>query len=289
MLKDPDFIAFLSRLVCVPKCAGCGKRLPPFSKKDNLSYKRVCLCDSCMQSWQIAKREMCHICSMPAGECTCTNFNRKIKQPFIPSIIFYHSDRSKIQNKVLFCAKRKSDPELFEFMAKELAPSVKRLLKESGTDESHCVMTWIPRKTDAVKKYGHDQAKLLCLALAQELDCHLALPLLERRGGKEQKKLDARSRDKNIGESVFLRKRLTRKDRKKLKQVLPNADSITPRDVVEGRTVIVIDDIITTGASMRRAILLLEPQKPKSVLAACVARSEIKSKSQMPKKDKNNE
>jgi len=40
---------------------------------------------------------------------------------------------------------------------------------------------------------------------------------------------------------------------------------------------------------MRRAILLLEPQKPKSVLAACVARSEIKSKSQMPKKDKNNE
>ena len=176
---------------------------------------------------------------------------------------------------MLFTAKRKSYPELFEFLAKELAPSVNKLIDQSGANASDCVMTWIPRKPAAVRKHGHDQAKMICLALAEEMGCQVAVPLLVRRGGAEQKRLDKKSRNKNTDESVFLCNKLMSTDLCKLNGI---TDASSVRELVEGKTVIVVDDIITTGASMRRAILLLEPQMPKSVLAVCVARSEIKSK-----------
>ena len=259
----------------MPRCAGCGKRLSPFAKTDNLSYGKVCLCPACMEAWQRAKREMCHTCYMPAGECRCTSINRKIKQPFIPSLFFYHRDRSRVQNKVLYSAKTRRFPELFDFLASELAPSVRALADAVGIDVRDCILTYVPRKKKAIRQYGLDQARELSERLAESLGC-VSVSLLQRVGGKEQKRLDGRKREKNTSESVFLRQNLTRKDAKKL--ALANGEAVTVREAVEGRCVIVVDDIITTGASMRRAILLLEPLRPKDVTVACVARSEKRSK-----------
>lgn len=270
----PDFNRFqkfISRLLFVPRCVSCGTRLSPIARDDNLSYGLVCFCPECMPKWQIAKRDMCHTCYLPAGECTCTNINRKIKQPFIPSLFFYHQNRSLVQNQALFTAKCRHFPELFAFLAKELAPSVDRLLAERKLDKSDCVLTWIPRGQKALKKYGHDQARLISLELSSEIGIPV-LPLLSRKGGKEQKKLDGRERAKNSAQSIFLNNKLKGVDRKY------RANDAQIKDFVEGKTVIVFDDIITTGSSMRRAILLLEPLKPRAVLCACVARCEIKSK-----------
>lgn len=144
-------------------------------------------------------------------------------------------------------------------------------MAEQKTDKSDCVLTWLPRGQKALKKYGHDQAKKICLELSHELGIP-ALPLLSRKGGKEQKKLSGRDRAKNSAQSIFLNNKLKGFDCK------DRASDAKIQDFVEGKTVIVVDDIITTGASMRRAILLLEPLKPRSVLCACVARCEIKSK-----------
>ncbi len=278
MVKNSNFIKFITRLVCVPKCAGCGERLLPISKTNNLSHGKICLCERCMTAWQIAKREMCHTCYMPAGECTCTNYNRKIKQPFVPSLFFYHKDRTQVQNQVLFTAKCNRRPELFEFLAKELSLGITKLMSDSGVKTEDCIMTWIPRKSKAVKKHGFDQAEMLCLAIANEIGCRAALPLLVRHGGKEQKKLDERSRSKNTDISIFLRQKLSFSEKRKLKKVFPDIDVLSVRSLIESKTVIVVDDIITTGASMRRAILLLEPQKPSRILSVCVARSELKPK-----------
>ena len=262
---------FISRLLFVPRCASCGIRLSPIAREDNLAYGLVCFCPDCMQKWQSAKQDMCHTCYMSAAKCTCTHINRKIKQPFIPSLFFYRQNRSLVQNQALFTAKCRHFPELFEFLAKELAPSVERLLAEQKTDKSNCILTWLPRGQKALKKYGHDQARKICLELSRELGIP-ALPLLSRKGGKEQKKLDERDRAKNSAQSIFLNDKLKGFDRKDL------VSDAKIQDFIEGKTVIVVDDIITTGASMRRAILLLEPLKPCSVLCACVARCEIKSK-----------
>ena len=272
-------LVLLSRLVCVPKCAGCGERLAPISKRDNLSYGKVCMCGKCMEAWQRAKTEMCHTCFKPAGECTCTSWTKKIKQPFVPSLFFYHQDRSRVQNRVLFSAKTKRYPELFDFLSCELAPTVNKLLTEQGIDVNDCIITWIPRKPRAIRTYGHDQAKMLALALAKRLNLKLAVALTERRGGKEQKKLEKSARAKNTEQSVFLKTRFTSHEKKMIREAFPELEKPTVRALVEGKTVIVVDDIITTGASMRRAILLLEPERPSRVLTVCVARSEIKSKS----------
>jgi predicted amidophosphoribosyltransferase len=263
---------FLKRLLFVPRCAGCGIRLSPIARDDNLTYGKVCICPECIQKWQIAKRDMCHTCFMPAGECTCTNINRKIKQPFIPSLFFYHQNRALVQNKIIFSAKTKHYPELFEFLSLELAPHIDRLIAERGADRGDCILTWIPRGKASVRKYGHDQAKILCLELSKALGI-AALPLLIRRGGKEQKKLDNKKRASNIESSVFLNEKL-----RGVKLDTKSRKAFDISELIAGKTIIVVDDIITTGASMRRAILLLEPKKPAAVLTSCVARCEIKSK-----------
>ena len=252
----------------MPRCAGCGVRLSPIARQDNLSRGKVCLCHDCMQKWQTAKRDACHTCFMPAGECTCTTINRKIKQPFIPSLFFYHQNRVSVQNQVLFSAKTKHAPELFGFLAEELRASVEKLIAEQGVNRDDCILTWLPRSKRSIKKYGHDQAKLLCLELSRSLNI-TALPLLTRRGGTEQKMLDAKERSKNAETSTFLNANLRGMKHKKKLDI---------RGLVENKTVILVDDIITTGASMRRGILLLEPLKPRAVLCVCVARREIKSK-----------
>lgn len=259
---------FLKRLLFVPHCAGCGARLSPIAREDNLSHGTVCLCQKCMQNWQTAKREACHVCFMPAGECTCTGINRKIKQPFIPSLFFYHQNRSSVQNQVLFSAKTRHDPELFEFLAKELVSSIEKLMAEKGLSLDDCILTWLPRNKRSIRKHGHDQAQLLCLELSKLLNVS-AMPLLTRRGGTEQKKLDAKERRENAEASTFLNVRL---------RGIKHPSDMGIRDIVQDKTIILIDDIITTGASMRRGILLLEPLKPRAILCACVARREIKSK-----------
>ena len=156
-------------------------------------------------------------------------------------------------------------------MAKELAPFVNELLTEQKINKSDCIITWLPRGQKALKKYGHDQARLIGLELSRELGL-MALPLLIRKGGKEQKKLDERERTKNTAQSIHLNKKLRGASRQY------RSSKININDLVKDKTVIVVDDIITTGASMRRAILLLEPLCPRSVLCVCVARSEKKSK-----------
>lgn len=250
----------------------------PFSKHDNLSHSRVCLCDKCMERWHRAKSEMCHSCYLPAGECTCSAITRKIKQPTIPSVFFYHDDRTKVQNRVLYTLKRKKYPELFEFVAKELAPSVNRLLESEGVSKQDCLLTYIPRNPRSVRKYGLDQSILLSIALAEELELRPPLALLERIGGKEQKKLDERARAKNSAESVFLRSGFSLSERKIIKKFYPDVGEASLGGMIEGKVVLVLDDLITTGASMRRAILLIEPKKPRRILTLCVARSEMKKK-----------
>ena len=278
MLKDPNILTLLSRLLCVPKCASCGETLSPISKSNNLSYNRACLCDKCITEWYQAKIEMCHTCYLPAGECTCTQITRKINQSTIPSLFFYHRDRNKVQNRVLYTIKRKKYTDLFEFIAKELAPSVERLLAAEKISKSDCVLTYIPRNPKSVKKYGLDQSILLSQALARELDLNPPIALLERVGGKEQKKLDRRSRSKNTDESVFLREKFSISEKNLIQKSFPDIKDMSVGGIIENKTVLVLDDIITTGASMRRAILLLEPQKPRRILTLCVARTELKKK-----------
>ena len=257
------FLTLLYHLVLVPKCASCRKRLDPIIQADHLNHGKICLCSNCLEEWQHAKSQMCHVCYMSADKCFCMPKAKTFDQPYIPSLFFYHPDVKRPANKVLYTAKRHNVPELFDFLSIELEPNVRSLLKDLGVPEKDCILSWIPRGKRSIRQHGVDQAYELCRCLSVRLDCAQMQPLLVRsKRGQEQKHLDKRERQKKIDRSIALNK------------------SYATESVLKGKTVIIVDDIVTTGATMKRAISLISSAGAERVLTCCVARSEIKGKKQ---------
>lgn len=94
------------------------------------------------------------------------------------------------------------------------------------------------------------------------------MSLLIRRSGKEQKKLSHKERQQNATKSIF-----ARESRRALKGCAKDFGSL-----FAGKTVILVDDVITTGASLKRGISELKRIGAKTVLVASIARCEIKKK-----------
>ena len=253
-------------LIFVPRCASCRVRLDPLVKSLML-HEKACLCERCLEDWQRAKSGMCHTCYMSADKCFCMPKQKPFDQPYIPSLFFYHPDTSRSENRVIYTAKHKNPTLLFEFLAAELEGNIYALLRDTTTSKDNCILTWIPRSKHSERKYGVDQARELCLKLADKTGIAAHPLLIRARGGKEQKKLDGkRDRQKNVDNSVFLNERYIAACKRK------------EVNVIDGKTVLVIDDIITTGASMHRALSLVKSAGAERAMACCVARSQVKSK-----------
>lgn len=261
-----SLLKLLYRLVCVPKCASCKERLYPFAKNDALDLGYPCLCDKCMEKWQRAKAKMCHNCSKAAGECSCMPLKKTFVQPSIPSLFFYRPDQNLTESKVIYTLKHKNWRDLFDFLSAELCPKIEELLDTLSLKADDCILTHIPRTRRAIIKNGFDQGEKLCLAISKRLGIAYA-PLLIREGGKEQKRLSKRERRQNSKRAIYANTELNGvKNNKKYKSM---------EDLLQNKTVIIIEDLITTGATVERAIKCLRAQGAKTVLVCALARSEL--------------
>ena len=259
----------IKRLIFIPVCASCGERLSPFSKNEKAMRGNICFCDKCFVEWERAKAEPCPSCFQNVSNCFCTPDFFKKEQNSIPSLCFYHPERHDAQSNAIITMKRVRDRELFGFIAKELAPRIDKTLSEIGLNGRDCIFTWVPRKSNAISKSGFDQGRELCLLVKKELGGEMR-PLFARIGGKEQKKLDKKERKKNADRSILLNSSLAGFP------IREEADSI--EEFVKNKNIVVIDDVMTSGATFKRAVTLLRAAGAKRVLIACVARSEERAK-----------
>ncbi len=268
--KAKLFFDVARRLICVPVCASCRTRLDPIIDKSELDHGIPCLCEKCISSWQQAKTAMCHNCSNTASKCTCMPLKNTFTQPSIPSLFFYHPSDGQPQSKAIYTLKHHKYTDLVEFISYELSPRISELLDELEIAPSDCILTYIPRSQKAFRKYGFDQSMLLANSLCEHIGASCCLPLLTRNGGKEQKRLSKTERNKNIANALYANTELRGiRNRDKDKDI---------RDILHGKTVVLIDDIITTGASVSRGMKVLRSSGAKTVLAAAVARCEISKK-----------
>ncbi|MBR7151480.1 MAG: ComF family protein [Clostridia bacterium] len=143
-----------------------------------------------------------------------------------------------------------------EFLAAELAVSARDLLAEQGIAAQDAVLTYIPRATAARLQYGTDQARELARALSRELSIPM-LPLLERRPGmgRPQKHLNSAERLKNAKKTYRVR----------------------DYDGCRAKTVLLVDDIVTSGATVAICARLLRRAGASHVFALAVAADELQS------------
>lgn len=106
--------------------------------------------------------------------------------------------------------------------------------------------------------YGFDQSEEICKAMAKQYGLVCVELIKRRRGGKEQKKLNAAERKKNINSLM--------------------RPSKGTADTARGKYVILLDDIVTTGASMSACLPMLRKMGVKGVICVTLA-TDVKKKS----------
>ncbi len=235
---------FILRVIYPPRCAICGELLEP--TKDD-----VCFCPKCRSAWEQEKTAPCPVCRQQAENCVCPlQYNKSRTLDMCRNLVIYDGDNVK---KVIFAIKTGTDQSLYKFMARELEMLIFRKFDLSKDD---CVIAYPQRSRAARKKYGHDQSKLLSQTVSKDL----GIPLfrgVKNSGGREQKKLSGQSRGENAYKSYYVPERY--------------------RDELKGKRVILIDDIVTTGATAVCAAALCKLYGAASVNCFCIAKTPRRS------------
>ncbi len=118
------------------------------------------------------------------------------------------------------------------------------------------LISWVPLSSRRLKERGYDQAMLLALATALELD-DVAVSTLE-------KPLDV-DKQSTIGSPEMRRANVS------------GAYRVVDGTLVEGKRVLLIDDIVTTGATLSECAKTLLAAGASEVLCAAIARTRDES------------
>lgn len=113
-------------------------------------------------------------------------------------------------------------------------------------------VTYVPRSHQGVYRYGYDQAMLLARAIAKRLELPLVTALVSR-SVVEQKLLSASQREKSMRGRY----------------------AAMPAEVVMYPRLLLIDDVCTTGATLRACSALLREAGAKSVSCAVLAKTPL--------------
>ena len=235
-----SFIKKLLFYLSVPKCVCCGERLEASDKA---------LCRICSKDYFDHKTRNCSVCSKVLSQCTCTNDylkNRYTKRLVKLFRYIKRDDTERIfpSNMLIYSLKRDNRSDVLNFLSDELTGAIKNSIK---TDKFGYLITSVPRRPSAVRRYGIDHAKLLAKSVAKKLDVPYAM-LLKSTAKAAQKKMHEKER---VNNATF--------DYRK-----------TDIDV-KGKRVIIIDDIVTTGASMGACAMLIHALGAKEIIGAALS------------------
>lgn len=237
---------FLRRFVYVRRCVGCGELL---AFKDSGSA----FCSECRQGFGAAMTVSCPDCLSSAVECTCMPKLLSASGALcLRKLFFYDGEKAREpQMKLIYCMKRKNSRRLYDFAAGELRFSISEELDTLGASDkmTEVAVTNVPRGKRSRALHGFDQAELLARALSRTLDVRYVRAFRTRIGGGEQKKLDKRRRLLNARKSIIF---------------CDGAD-------VKGSYVVLVDDIVTTGASMSVCVDALMKKGASGVLCLSLA------------------
>lgn len=233
---------FLTRMVFPVRCMVCSSPIP----RDG-AY----LCDNCLPMLYAEARRNCPSCLSTHENCDCN----AVKHITHMSFLFFYG--SEWITKLFFIIKNSGDRRYFEFLGELLARTVvSRLgLTQEMVLPFECV-TYVPRFTVRKNEVGYDQAKQLAKAVGRCLGLKV-YPFLKHTGkAGEQKRLSQFDRRHAVKTRYVINRRFLN-DRGKLSQ----------------KSVLLIDDITTTGATLNECAMILESFGVRRVYGAVIAKT----------------
>lgn len=159
------------------------------------------------------------------------------------------SKKESVENHLIYHIKRSNDAKTFSFLAAQLSFGISKLLYDERISLENCLVTYVPRSRRAILREGLDQSKELAGCLAEQLEVERrTLVVRNSKCNIPQKELTPEEREKNA-QNAFV--------------------PLTDERVCRGKTVLLVDDVVTTGATMARCVRIL--RKMGAARVYCVA------------------
>ena len=118
-------------------------------------------------------------------------------------------------------------------------------------DDKYDLITWAPLSSKRLKSRGYDQSMLIAMAAALELD-DVAVETLRKKDVPAQSSLGGEAqRRANIA----------------------GAYTVIDPELIDGKTILLIDDVVTTGATLSECSRMLRMAGAERVICAAVARA----------------
>ncbi len=206
------------------------------------------LCKKCYKEYLELKRRRCSVCNKPLYECSCSNdYLRKHSVKKVIKVFRYgKSDEYLSGNHLIYSLKQDYRHDVIAFLSDKLSNAIKKsITKLNGND---FIIANIPRRKEAIRMFGYDHARLLAKEVAGKLDIQF-IPLLYSKSKKAQKEAVSEERFKNVEYEYNVYEDFS----------------------LKGKRVILVDDIITTGASMAKGAAMIKALGAKEVIGATLA------------------
>lgn len=245
--------AYFIRLLFPPKCIIC----------DDLLSKESEMCDECLEIWEKARLAKCPVCQKTARGCTCRTFHMMdtdmIGDRRMSALAFYGKFGSEDKKDILvrrlvYALKTADDRSSVRFAARELSSQILRTLLTAKEKPSDWKITYPPRSKRRIKKYAFDHGK----QVARMISKYTGIPFEDTMvsiTNKAQKSLNAMERKQNADTAYSIKK-----------------------GCAPSGKYILVDDVITTGATVNAAARLLKFSGAEAVFPVCIARSKKKKR-----------
>ena len=219
----------------VPKCVCC---------KTRLDYGENALCLKCSAEFEQFKTRNCSRCARKLNMCSCSNdfLDAHYIKRTIKCFRYLNRNDATPGNALIYSLKRDNRSDVLKKCADELEYAI----RNSVSDPGGYIFTNVPRRKSAIIEHGIDHSELLARELAKRFDAEY-ISLLKSNAKKTQKSLETADRFKN-------------------------ADFYISKNIdLTGRAVLLVDDIITSGASMSKAASLIRSLGSREINAVSLA------------------
>lgn len=238
-------------LIFPPKCPNCAELL------DIELTKRVYdpLCPACRLHYENEKQRECPICGLSMRFCRCMPkaMSRAQMLALLKLISYRAQDENLPIRQFVYSIKHSDYQASFDFVAEQMRPLLIAEMREYKLLPEDCVITYLPRSHKNKAKDGFDQSLKLAKALSRITGIEFVACFKRNTVANEQKKLNRYERELNMRSAYT---------------------PLSVEDKIRDKTVILVDDIVTTGASMASCARLLSAMGAYASLGICLGYTE---------------
>lgn len=226
-----------------PICLNCRKTLT--NKKEDCCWKEKIVCNQCLDSVKINTSFFCPICRarLPENKKIC-HYNARY---FLAAAGNY--DDPTLQNLIHYF-KYKHFQKLASVLANLMISHLNILNSKFYILNS--IIIPIPLHPNRKRQRGFNQAQLL----AETIACHFKLPLINELKRIKDNKPQAKTKNFEERERNIL-----------------NCFEIKNPEMIQGKNIILIDDVFTSGATINEAAKILKENGAKKIIALVLAKT----------------